>query len=46
LKDPGTLQWYHQELDPAPDRANRPLEIAADVRDVERVLARNGQAGF
>lgn len=38
LKDPGILQWYHQEELPAPARANRPVEIDPDVRAVERVL--------
>jgi threonine synthase len=39
LKDPGALVRYHQESDPAPQRANRPIEIDAKVSDVERVLA-------
>ncbi|MBI1809946.1 MAG: threonine synthase [Gemmatimonadetes bacterium] len=38
LKDPGILVRYHQEMDPAPPRANRPVEIAAKLADVERVL--------
>jgi threonine synthase len=40
LKDPGTIQRYHQETEPPPDRANRPIEIAAKLSDVERVLNR------
>ena len=39
LKDPGALVRYHQESDPAPTRANRPVEIEAHVSEVERVLA-------
>jgi threonine synthase len=39
LKDPGALVRYHQESDPAPQRANRPIEIEAKVSEVERVLA-------
>jgi threonine synthase len=39
LKDPGALVRYHQETEPAPARANRPIEIDARVSEVERVLA-------
>lgn len=39
LKDPGILQWFHQEASPPSERANRPVEIDANVADVERVLA-------
>jgi threonine synthase len=38
LKDPGLLLRYHQEMDPPPRMANRPIEIEADLREVERVL--------
>jgi len=38
LKDPGMLLRYHQEMDPPPARANRPVEIDADLKAVERVL--------
>ena len=38
LKDPGMLLRYHQEMDPPPARANRPIEIEPDVREVARVL--------
>lgn len=38
LKDPGTLQWYHQERTPRPARANAPVEIDATLDAVERVL--------
>lgn len=43
LKDPGALITYHQEMEPAPSRANRPVEIEADLRAVERVLGREGR---
>ena len=39
LKDPGLLLRYHQEIEPAPPRANRPVEIDAELSAVERVLA-------
>jgi threonine synthase len=38
LKDPGMLLRYHQEMDPPPARANRPVEIDPDLKAVERVL--------
>ncbi|MBA3444807.1 MAG: threonine synthase [Gemmatimonadales bacterium] len=38
LKDPGQLLRYHQELEPPPAGANRPIEIEADLREIERVL--------
>ncbi|MEP6766666.1 MAG: threonine synthase [Gemmatimonadaceae bacterium] len=38
LKDPGVLARIHQEMDPPPFGANRPVEIDADVRAVERVI--------
>jgi threonine synthase len=38
LKDPGALVRYHQELEPPPAHANRPLEIEARVSEVERAL--------
>jgi threonine synthase len=38
LKDPGLLLKYHQETDPPPPGANRPIEIDPDIRAVERVL--------
>jgi threonine synthase len=38
LKDPGALLAYHQETEPPPRYANRPIEIEADLREVERVL--------
>jgi threonine synthase len=39
LKDPGLLLRYHQEADPAPPRANRPIEIEPSLAAVEAVLA-------
>ncbi len=40
LKDPGVLLTYHQDTIPPPTRANRPIEIDADLRAVARVLGR------
>ena len=39
LKDPGILLQYHRETEPPPARANRPIEIDAELSAVERVLA-------
>jgi threonine synthase len=39
LKDPGAVITYHQEMEPRPEYANRPIEIDARVSEVERVLA-------
>jgi threonine synthase len=38
LKDPDLLLRYHQEMDPPPPGANRPVEIGPDIREIERVL--------
>ena len=38
LKDSGSIVRYHQETEPPPDRANRPIEIDATIGEVERVL--------
>ncbi len=38
LKDPALLLRYHQEIDPPPPGANRPLVIDPDLREIERVL--------
>lgn len=38
LKDPDLLLRYHQEMDPPPAGANRPVEIDANIGEVERVL--------
>jgi threonine synthase len=38
LKDPGMLLQYHVETDPPPAGANRPVEIEADLREVERAI--------
>ena len=38
LKDPDLLLRYHQETDPPPPGANRPIEIGPDIREIERVL--------
>jgi threonine synthase len=38
LKDPGLLLSYHQETEPPPPRANRPIEIEPTLADVERAI--------
>ncbi len=38
LKDPGLLISYHQEQDPPPPRANRPIAIDPRLSEVERFL--------
>jgi threonine synthase len=38
LKDPELLLSYHQTPEPAPAKANRPIEIDADLGQVARVL--------
>ena len=40
LKDPGVLLKYHQEVEPPPEWANRPIEIEPDLNEIERVLRR------
>ncbi|HKF43281.1 MAG TPA: threonine synthase [Thermoanaerobaculia bacterium] len=40
LKDPGLLLDYHREREPAPARANRPIEIEPTLSAVEAVLSR------
>lgn len=41
LKDPGLLLSYHQEMEPAPPRANRPVEIEPTLAAVEEMLQRS-----
>jgi threonine synthase len=38
LKDPGILIKFHHETDPPPRGANRPVEIDADLGQLERAL--------
>jgi threonine synthase len=38
LKDPGILLEYHREMEPPPAHANRPIEIDAELRAVQRIL--------
>ncbi|HET9985849.1 MAG TPA: threonine synthase [Longimicrobiales bacterium] len=38
LKDPGILVRYHQETEPPPPRANRPVEIDATIEALEAVV--------
>ena len=40
LKDPGLLLRYHQETDPPPAGANRPIEIEPTLSALEEVLQR------
>jgi threonine synthase len=42
LKDPGLLLKYHQETEPPPSRANRPIEIEPVLSAVEDVLRAEG----
>ena len=42
LKDPGMLVRYHQETEPPPPGANRPVEIEPRLDEVARVLERLG----
>lgn len=39
LKDPQALVQYHQETEPPPPGANRPVEIEPNLRALEQVLA-------
>ena len=41
LKDPGLLLRYHQETEPPPPRANRPITIDAKLSAVEEVLGKS-----
>jgi threonine synthase len=43
LKDPGLLLRYHQDMDPPPPGANRPIEIEPTMGDLERVLKSSEQ---
>ena len=38
LKDPGLLLRYHQQLDPPPPGANRPIEIEPTLEALDKVL--------
>jgi len=40
LKDPASVTHYHQERDPAPPHANRPVEIDPHLEEVERAMSR------
>jgi threonine synthase len=45
LKDPDLLLRYHQETEPPPPGANRPVEIEPTLAAVERVLRENSVSG-
>jgi threonine synthase len=38
LKDPDLLLHYHQEMNPPPPGANRPIEIEPNLQEIQRVL--------
>lgn len=38
LKDPGAITHFHNEVHPRPELANRPVEIEAELSEVERAL--------
>ena len=40
LKDPAALLTYHQDTEPPPRYANRPIEIDASLSDVARVMGK------
>jgi threonine synthase len=40
LKDPASVTHYHQEREPAPPHANRPVEIDPHLDEVERAMSR------
>jgi threonine synthase len=43
LKDTGLLLRYHQETEPPPAGANRPVEIDGNLSEIERVLQQKSQ---
>jgi threonine synthase len=43
LKDPDLLLRYHQEIDPPPAGANRPIEIEARLGEIERLLGKKSE---
>jgi len=45
LKDPGAVVAYHQDTEPRPEHANRPIEIDPLVSEVERVLMLPAERG-
>jgi threonine synthase len=40
LKDPGAVVAYHQDTEPPPAHANRPIEIEPRIEEVERAISR------
>ena len=38
LKDPGLLLKYHQETEPPPPQANRPIEVEPRLEEIEKAL--------
>jgi threonine synthase len=43
LKDPTAVTRYHQETEPPPPLANRPVEVEAKLADIERVIGAIGR---
>ena len=43
LKDPDAVLRYHQQTEPRPGGANRPIEIQPELSDVERAMEGGGQ---
>jgi threonine synthase len=42
LKDPGILRQYHRDTEPPPPGANRPVEIEAELGEIEKQIGRRG----
>jgi threonine synthase len=38
LKDPTAVTLYHQETEPVPPLANRPVDVEATAESIERAL--------
>lgn len=43
LKDPTAVTRYHQDTEPAPPLANRPIEIEASIEAIERAVEDGGR---
>lgn len=44
LKDPAAVTRYHQDTEPRPTLANRPVEVGASLDEIERAVASATQA--
>jgi len=38
LKDPTSVTRYHQETEPRPEYANRPIEVGANLAEIEKAV--------